>query len=252
MPIVPPEIFEQIWHSELAIAAALTFLGGVVRGFSGFGSALVIAPALSLLWGPTVGVPVAALIEFVPALQLMPRALPVANWRAVLMLGVPALVMIPLGSWLLVTLPEELVRRMIAGLVIVMAATLWTGWRYTGPHNTTITTGIGAVSGALAGTTGVGGQPVILYLMAFRDSAMVIRANLIGYFAITLIGLTVAYAVIGLIHPVTLWRIAFLVPPFAIGILIGTRLFPLASEQIFRQIAIAVLVLSSGYVLLAP
>ena len=91
--LIPPEM----WGLDLAIAAAAVLAAGLVRGFSGFGSAMVNAPVLSLLWGPTIGVPIAALVEFVPAVQLTPRAIPIAQWRTILVMGVPALILIPAG-----------------------------------------------------------------------------------------------------------------------------------------------------------
>jgi hypothetical protein len=245
--IIPPEV----WGLDLAIATATLLAAGLIRGFSGFGSAMVNAPILSLLWGPTIGVPVAALIEFVPAIQLTPRAIPDAQWRTVWLMGIPALILIPAGAWLLITLPDDLVRRSIAAVVLILVVVLWSGWRYGGQRTAPISAGVGAVSGLLSGTTGIGGPPVILYLMAGSDRPVVLRANMIGYFTIVLIGLAVTYALLGLFGPPVLWRTAVLVAPYVVGIFVGARLFPLASERTFRNIALAVLAASSSYVLLA-
>lgn len=245
--LLPP----QVWGVDLAIAAATLFTAGLIRGFSGFGSAMINAPVLSLLWGPIVGIPVAALIEIVPAVQLTPKAVPVAQWRLIWLLGIPALILIPAGSWLLVILPSDVVRRAVAAVVLLLVAALWSGWRYRGPRTTAISAGIGAISGVLSGTTGIGGPPVILYLMAGREAPAVLRANMIGYFTLVLVGLVVAYAVLGLFNSLVVWRTGLLMVPFLVGIFIGARLFPLASERTFRNIALGMLAASSGYVLLA-
>lgn len=245
--LVPPEV----WQPDLAIAVATLLAAGLIRGFAGFGSAMVNAPVLSLLWGPTIGVPVAALVEFVPAIQLTPRAIPIAQWRIVWLMGIPALLLIPVGAWLLVTLPNEVVRRGVAASVLILVAMLWSGWRYGGQRTAPISAGVGAASGLLSGTAGIGGPPVILYLMAGSESAAVLRANMIGYFTVVLLGLAVTYALLGLFGPLVIWRTAFLVLPFVVGIFVGTKLFPLASQRTFRNIALAVLAISSGYVLFA-
>ena len=211
---------------------------------------MVNAPMLSLLWGPTIGVPVAALVEFVPAIQLTPRAIPDAQWRLMWLLGIPALILIPAGSWLLVSLPNEIVRRVVGGVVLLLVATLWSGWRYKGQRTAPLSIFVGAVSGLLSGTTGIGGPPIILYLMAGGDRPAVLRANMIGYFTIVLVGLTVTFAFLGLFGPVVLWRTGFLVIPFVVGIFVGAKLFPFASERTFRNLALAVLAVSSSYVLL--
>lgn len=244
--LLPPEV----WGQDLAIAAATLLVAGLIRGFSRFGSAMVNAPMLSLLWGPTIGVPVAALVEFVPAIQLTPRAIPDAQWRLMWLLGIPALILIPAGSWLLVSLPNEIVRRVVGGVVLLLVATLWSGWRYKGQRTAPLSIFVGAVSGLLSGTTGIGGPPIILYLMAGGDRPAVLRANMIGYFTIVLVGLTVTFAFLGLFGPVVLWRTGFLVIPFVVGIFVGAKLFPFASERTFRNLALAVLAVSSSYVLL--
>lgn len=245
--LIPPGV----WGGDLAVAAATLLAAGLIRGFSGFGSAMINAPVLSLLWGPTIGVPVAALVEFVPAIQLTPRAIPDALWRTVWLMGVPALILIPAGAFLLITLPSDLTRRVVASIVLILVATLWSGWRYKGQRTAPLSMGIGAFSGLLSGTTGIGGPPVILYLMAGNDKPVVLRANLIGYFTIVLVGMAVTFALHGLFTPIVLWRTGFLVVPFIVGILVGARLFPYAAERTFRNIALTVLAVSSTYVLFA-
>lgn len=240
-----------VWGTDLAVAAMAVLTAGLIRGFAGFGSAMVNAPVLSLLWGPTIGVPVAALVEFVPAIQLTPWAVPHAHWRTVWWMGIPALALVPAGSFLLVTLPHDVVRRAVATAVLLLVATLWSGWRYNGRRTRPISAGVGAASGLLSGTTGVGGPPVILYLLAGGDSPTVLRANMIGYFTIILVGLAVTYALLGLFSASVLWRTGLLVFPFIVGIFVGARLFPLASERTFRNIALAVLTVSATYVLFA-
>ena len=182
-----------VWGLDLAVAAATLLAAGLIRGFSGFGSAMINAPVLSLLWGPTIGVPVAALVEFVPAIQLTPRAIPDALWRTVWLMGVPALILIPAGAFLLITLPSDLTRRVVASIVLILVATL------------------------------------------------VLRANMIGYFTIVLLGMAVTFALHGLFTPIVLWRTGFLVVPFIVGIFVGARLFPYAAERTFRNIALTVL-----------
>ncbi len=243
--LIPPEM----WGLDLVIAAATVLAAGLIRGFSGFGSSLVNAPMLSLLWGPTVGVPIAALVEFVPAVQLTPRAIPIAQWRTILIMGVPALILVPIGMWLLITLPNEIIRRFVAAVVLGLVAVMWSGWRYRGKRTAALSLGVGALSGLLSGTTGVGGPPVILYLMSGADDAAVIRANMIGFFTIVVIGMAVTFAFGGLFGPQVLWRTVLLAVPFIVGIFAGARLFPLASQRTFRNISLTFLATSSSYVL---
>ena len=240
---------KNIWATDIVYACITLFISGLIRGFSGFGSAMVNAPILSLLWGPTVGIPVAALIELVPAIQLTPKAIPNANWRLEWLMGIPAKILIPLGSWLLTTLPADFIRRFVALIVLMLVITLWSGWRYKGKRTTSSTILVGSCSGLLSGATGMGGPPVILYLMAGKESAKELRAILVCYFTIILVGLMISFGFLGLFSQSVIWQTIFLVLPFLIGIFIGALLFPLAAEKTYRNISLLFLVISSLYVL---
>ena len=234
---------------RLVYAALSVFAAGLIRGFSGFGSALINAPILSLIWGPTVGVPVAALVEIAPAIQLTPKAIKVAHWKTIWAISLPALVLLPAGTFILVSVPADEMRRAIGAIVLIVALVLWSGWRYRGPRGTGPAIGVGLFGGALAGATGVAGPPVILYLMSSDDSPALTRANLIAYFSVILVGFMVVLTFKGLITTEIVWLVGALLIPFVVGAAIGTKMFPLASERVFRIIALTTLTLSSLYVL---
>ncbi|MGY8955765.1 MAG: sulfite exporter TauE/SafE family protein [Alphaproteobacteria bacterium] len=236
---------------RLVYAALSVFAAGLIRGFSGFGSALINAPILSLIWGPTVGVPVAALVEIAPAIQLTPKAIKVAHWKTIWAISLPALVLLPAGTFILVSVPADEMRRAIGAIVLIVALILWSGWRYRGPRGTGPAIGVGLFGGALAGATGVAGPPVILYLMSSDDSPALTRANLIAYFSVILVGFMVVLTFKGLITTEIVWLVGALLIPFVVGAAIGTKMFPLASERVFRIIALTTLTLSSLYVLVA-
>ncbi|MEP4888307.1 MAG: sulfite exporter TauE/SafE family protein [Alphaproteobacteria bacterium] len=243
---IPVDLFD----TGLLIAAATVFAGGLIRGFSGFGSALIHAPMLSWIWGPQIGVPVTALVEIGPVLLLAPTALRESQRRTVWALGIPAVLLMPLGALILISVPPDDMRRANAAIVLLLALILWTGWRYRGPRGLGPEIGVGMLGGTLAGAAGVAGPPAILYMMASGDAPARIRANLIGYFTLILVGLTATFALNGLTDAAVLWKTAAMIPPFILGTWIGMKLFPLASERLFRNIALATLAASSTWVLL--
>ena len=245
IPFIPAELVD----ARLLAAALTVFASGLIRGFSGFGSALINAPVLSLIYGPTVGVPVAAIVEIAPAIQLTLPAIRVAEWKQVWAFSIPAVILLPAGTFVLTSVPADEMRRAIGAIVLILALILWSGWRYRGPRGTGPAICVGLIGGTLAGATGVAGPPVILYLMSSDARPALIRANLISYFTIILFGLAATFAIKGLITEDVLWLTAALVLPFMAGTAIGTRMFSLASETTFRRIALAALTLSSIYVL---
>jgi len=244
---IPADLF----GNDFLIAGLAVFAASLIRGFSGFGSVLITAPMLSLVWGPTVGVPVAALIEVVPAVQMTPQAIRTAHWPTAWAMGLPAVLLLPLGSLVLLNAPAEEMRRVIAAIVLLLAIVMWIGWRYRGPRGLVPSGVVGALGGALAGATGMGGPPAILYLMSGDDPAADVRANMVAYFSIIFVGIVITFGLLGLVTTEVLWRIALMVPVYVVGVVIGTRMFGLASERTFRNIALATLAASSTWVLFA-
>lgn len=232
--MVPPGLFSP----ELALAAACALAAGLMRGFTGFGSAMVMMPVYSLLFGPLQAVATVMLMETVVTLHLLPGALPRTRWREIGPMGLAALVGAPLGGTLILHLDAEIMRRAIAGVVLVFTLVMLRGWRYRGPRGRTATLGAGLVSGLMTTSVGMGGPPVLLYLLSGDDGAAQNRANLITYLAIVGTAALVVYLVAGVIGGDTVWRAALLALPFLAGAFAGGRLFRLSSETLYRRVAL--------------
>ena len=117
---------------DTVLVAAIAFIAGIMRGFSGFGAALTIAPVLALAVGPRAAIPAILLVMMVTSIQLAPRAFRDANWPVVVPLSIGGIIGIPIGAWLLIVVDPELVRRSISATVIIFALIMLTGWRYRG------------------------------------------------------------------------------------------------------------------------
>ncbi|MGB2596069.1 MAG: sulfite exporter TauE/SafE family protein, partial [Pseudolabrys sp.] len=77
-------------------AVGIVTAAGLVRGTTGFGGAMLMAPVLSVLLGPIPAVVTALCLETAAALVMFPDALPKAQWRTLLYLILPAVVTVPL------------------------------------------------------------------------------------------------------------------------------------------------------------
>ena len=106
-----------------------------------------------------------------------------------LYLTLPAVVTVPIGGYLLLTLDPVVARKIISGVVILFSSMLLFGFRYRGTPRVT-SLALGSVVGVLLGATSVGAPPVILYLLSGPDPIAVTRANLTVFVtAISVIGL---------------------------------------------------------------
>jgi hypothetical protein len=232
---------DAVLQPELFIAMAATFLAGIVRGFSGFGAAMMQAPVFALLFAPAQAVATIAGLGTLASLQLLRGAVRQVDMRQVVPITVAAMVTIPVGSLLLVVLEPDLMRRGIAGLVLLLVLVLMTGWRYPGRRGAGVAAGTGALSGVINGATGVGGPPVVLYLLAGPDSARTNRANLIFYFTFLNAGTWLSLLWHGVITLETLWRTLALWPVQIVSLWCGSWLFTRANDALYRRAALGLL-----------
>lgn len=234
---------------RLLAAVLATIVAGLMRGYSGFGTAVILAPVYSLLWGPRAGVPVMLLMELVVSVQLLPSALKEADRRVVLPLGGAAAIATPLGAWILFTVDGDLLRRFIGGFVLVFGLLLMSGWRYHGSRPLGLNITIGAIAGLLKGSTGMSGPPVILYLLAGLEEAKRHRANLIMFFATIAIVSVIAPVLGGLVDMTALVRLAVVLPVMALSVPVGARLFHVIPVRLYRPFAMGVLLAAGALAL---
>ena len=187
--------------SGLWTALGVTLVAGLMRGFAGFGSAMLMAPIFAILFGSAEMVVTVVAIELVVSLQLFPQVRRDADWRVLAPMSIAACAAMPLGVWLLASVDKGTIVTAVSALIVAFVALMWSGWKYTGRRSTAATVAVGAVSGAMMATTSVGGPPVLLYLLSGNDPPRVNRANIVTYYFLTqflLIVIVLATGVAGL------------------------------------------------------
>ncbi len=234
----------QIWAAAFATAIA-----GLMRGYAGFGTALLLSPVFSTLWGPLAGVPVMLLMELLVSVQLLPKAMGHADRRTILPLGLAACIATPLGAWVLLTTDAEVLRRSIGLLVLCFGFALISGWRYRGTRPTGLNVSVGLISGLMKGATGMSGPPVILYLLAGTEEARQHRASLILFFAMIAIVSLVAPIIAGLVGPVVLAKVVLLLPVLLAFVPIGARSFHILPVVWYKRFALIFLTGAGGFAL---
>lgn len=228
---------------------AIAAIGGLIRGATGFGGAMVMTPILSVLLGPIPAVASALLLETFAAFSMFPAAARAAHWRTIAPICMAACVTAPLGGYLLLTLDPQLMRRAIAATVLVFALVLLTGLRYRGQQRLGTSIALGATSGVLVGATSVGAPPVIMYLLAGSDPPGVTRANLTLF--VTIISLA-ALAMMGwrgmLNEPTAI--IALQLSPFYFGgVWLGSHMYGRLHAAAMRRWTLIFLLVISAIVL---
>lgn len=230
----------------LLATIGIVSMAGFVRGVTGFGGSMLMAPILSVLIGPVPAVVIALLLETAAALVMFPDALPKVRWRTLIYLTLPALVTVPLGGYLLLTLDPGIAQKMIAGVVVVFSLLLLLGVRYSGSPRAATSIVLGGLVGALLGATSVGAPPVILYLLSGPDPVAVTRANLTVFVtAISVIGLVMLAAVGAIIATLGISALTLTVP-YLLATWLGGKLFVQLSETNVRRFALVLMLGASA------
>lgn len=218
-----------------AIACAL--LAGIVRGFSGFGSALVFIPIMSALYGPQLAAGTFVLIDLAVDAMLLPGIFRKTRWREVWPMAAAAVVAGQFGAVILQYADPQALRWAISAIVLGVVAILASGWRYPGRPVLIVSLAVGALSGLLGSSMQIAGPPVILYWLGSAADAATVRANFIGFFTLLSLGLFWTYAARDLITPEAV-ALALLTGPVQVfSTWIGTRLFHVASAATYRKVA---------------
>jgi uncharacterized membrane protein YfcA len=226
---------------SFVIAAVTAVLAGVVRGFSGFGAAMIMTPVFVALYGPGQGISLCLLLEIVVALPLLPRAVCQVDWRRIGLLLMAAIAGAPLGTIVLTRVAREPLRWVISAIVLGAAGLLASGWRFRGSWRAPVTLAIGATSGFLNGLSGMAGPPIAFYYLAGTETVARVRANLTTYFILVDSIAFLVFVSGGLVQQSTAVLGLGLAPAVIAGGLLGQRLFPLASETFYRRLALGLL-----------
>ena len=220
-----------IWLFSAVIAA------GIVRGFAGFGSGMIIMAVGSSVLPPVSAVIFMLMAELVGPLPNLRAAWQEGAPRDVGRLMIGATLSLPIGIFCLATMSTDAFGWVVSATVLTLLIALMTGWRYKGVLTPRLTVATGAFGGFMAGFAGVPGPPVIMLYMSSLLPISVIRANFLLYLlAIDVLMIGVFWGS-GLMN----WGIAALgllagIPNFVANWL-GAKLFDPSAERIFRIVA---------------
>ena len=217
----------------VALAAVLT--AAVIRGYSGFGFAMVTVTGMSLVMPPALVVPVVLLLEVVASIQLLPQVWRDISWASLRCLFVGSVAAIPLGVFLLASLPETPMRVGISILVLATAILLARGFALKRMPGCKFTLWVGVLCGVFNGAAAIGGPPAILFYLSSPAGVSVSRASIIVYFlGIDLVTLAMA-AYQQLVTVQTLYLAAACLIPLIAGIALGSRIFQRIDQTLFRR-----------------
>lgn len=227
---------------QLCLAA---MLAGLVRGFAGFGTAMVFLPIAGQFVSPFWALSIMVVMDVIGPLPTVPRALRDGHPRDVLRLSAGMLVTLPLGVWVLTLLATEQFRYAVSIISLVLLAALVLGLRYRGVLSKRLIYGTGALGGFMGGFSGLAGPPVIMLYMASTHPARVIRANLMLFLICADVMMLALFGLGGMITRTPVLIGLVVAVPYLLANMVGAAIFKPNYETAYRIAAYVIIAASA-------
>ncbi len=233
----------------LAMAIALAFVAGLVKGVTGFAMPMVLISGLGSFLSPELALAGLILPTLVSNFwQAVRQGLGAAflsakrHWRYVCI----SLVCLAISAQFVTRLPASALFLILGVPVTVFAILQLIGWRPTiDPENRrTAELGIGALAGTLGGLSGIWGPPTVMYLNAMNTPKLEhVRVQGVVY-STGAIALVLAHLNSGVLNAPGLALSALLVVPACIGLVAGFAILDRLDQEKFRWAILIVLVVA--------
>jgi uncharacterized protein len=230
-----------LMDSSTLLVAGAASLGGFVRGFAGFGGALIFVPLATIAIEPALAILVICVLELPAALWLLRKLWSIVRLREILAIALGAMIGSPVGVQILLMLDSTTVRWIICGLVLLAAALLASGWRYRGTTPAAVSVLIGGVSGLAGSLAGVALPPVVLFWLSGRtEPAAVTRANILAYSVFLILVIVSAMSIRGLFTAEVISYSMIILPLFMGAAWVGERYFVGTSDRRYIHAALLI------------
>ncbi len=231
--------------ADMVFLAFGALRAGVVRGFAGFGTAMIYLPVAGQVLSPFEALTTLIIKDLTAPLIHVPRAMRDGQPGDVLRLAVGAALAVPVGVWLLTLVEPEVFRWGVSLVALGLLAVLISGLRYRGPLTRPLIFATGATGGLLGGSVGLPGPPVILLYMASTLPPKAIRANNMLYLILADAILLAVLAWKGLLVGAAVAIGALMILPYLVGNWLGGYLFRPGHEMLYRRVAYAIIAASA-------
>ncbi len=236
---------------ELA-AFLVIFISMLIRTLTGFGSALISIPLLSILFGPKFAIPFIMLYECLIDLMILAKegVSIKGEMGRILPLVITGLVGIPLGTEVLIISSDRLLRIIIGIALILFSILLLRNVNLRIKMEGAGFASAGLMGGFLCGSIGMPGPPMALLLSSQGFSKEAFRRIIVIFLTIVDFLTFIYYLLVGIITMDMLLQSLRLLPALIIGFLLGNLAFVKFDEVHFRKLVLGVII-AAGVLLIA-
>lgn len=221
------------------------FFGGLVRGFSGFGTALVFLPIAGSVLGPFAAITALISMDIIGPLPVIGKAWRASDKKELGLIVLGMVLVTPFGLWTLTQVDPSIFRIAVSFVTLGIVVFMLLNLRYRSAMGTKRLLGLGGVSGFAGGFAGLPGPPVVLCYMCGPYPAERVRAHMMVYLTVTDLVLLLGMAAMSrlMVEPLILGLL--LVIPNALGNMLGARMFDPSRQKMYRAAAIVIITASA-------
>ncbi len=229
------------------LSALIIFTSGLVQGMTSFGFSILAVPLLGFFLPMKTLVPLLILYSLVINVLILWRIGLPENIKEIGLLVIAGIVATPLGTYLLLVIPELALKRFTSLFILVSALLMLLGTRFTVKNKRLAYGAVGLFSGMLNGSISLSGPPVILFLNNLDVPKVTFRRQLTTFFLILNVVTIPMQIAGGLIDSELLLFSIKLLPALVLGVSAGLIIgHKIPSEQ-FKRFTLA-LVLVMGII----
>ncbi len=228
--------------SVIILICFILFTAGWVQGVSGFGSAMIAIPLLTLIVDIKTAVPLCSLASTVIATYMTLQLRHSFDLKKIGPLCVGSVPGIALGATLLKTVPSHIIQALMGVFLIgygvynlffiIPPRRLHRRWGYLA----------GFLTGAIGAALSAGGPPTIIYTTLNNWSKDEIKATLSGFFCFASYIVIIAHLATGLTTQTVLKTFLVSGPFILLGTALGTYCYRFFKKEIYLKVVFTCLI----------
>ena len=215
------DIFSVPW----ILAFFTVLVASFVRGVSGFGLALILAPILVLLMSAKSTVVVNLILAIISNLVILPFSYQHILFKGILPMVIFTIPGIIIGTWIISIIEPSTLKIVIGAVTVISAIPLAMGISKAFRKEKLACGFSGFLSGLLGTSTSLGGPPVVLFMHNQRWHKEVIHSSIAAIFVFTGSCSLIALSASGFIDAQIIMSAVSLVPALIVGISLGMVTF---------------------------
>ena len=242
-----------MYNSSFPIVASVTFIAFLIKGTTGFGTALIMIPLNALVIGVREAIVLSAILDMLGGMILFYKN-PLRNSRRFWMpLALGMIIGAVTGGIVLTLVSVDGFDRVLGTVVLFLG--LWFISEKGGKDDarlshilpvscTPVDVGVSVFSGFCGGLFGISGPPIVFYL-GRRLAKEAFRGTLIAIFLFSGLARFMTYFATGLVEHSVIYLALCSIPTMLIGLYAGNHLFKRIPEKRFKRLIGCVLILAA-------